>query len=424
MRVLFQKFVLFLILFSVAVSAEYNGTINNNTANTSGIYTGIYAATYSQYCSTNSTCISGDRCITDYDGTSSGSYSGWCASSSETRCRHDDDYYGSGSSALCANTTVKRTCSSGVWNTEFCTSTHTCSSGNCSAPSSSGTGTSSPGSSNVTNVTTKGKVASLKILSVPDAEILQGSSATKTLEVKNDGELPLYNISAKVTGIDWATISPSKVDNLSINATATFIVGFVVPKSATVKTYDATSEITTSNASVKPTAGFKLKVLPTNETVETEILPSYSRYLSVLQELENNITELKNKGANTTSLENSLASIKSKLNEVNASLAAKDYFRANELLSAVGTSVEAFKSALVATEVPKPLDLVFIVIVITIVVAAAGVLAYLFWPVKDEGYAGKVTPKEKKEGLLKKLEKMLRKEKKEDNFRYDYRSKN
>lgn len=418
-----------LLLLLWPVTAEYNGTLNNNTANTTGIYTGLYAATYGQYCNSNATCVPGDRCFFDYDGTSSGSYAGWCAVSSETRCRHDSTYTSAGSTDVCANTTVKRVCTAGSWENETCTSTNVCSSGSCVAPSAT-SGTTGPSSSTNTTTNTSAKTyktASLKIVSSIDVDIVQGYSATKLLDVKNDGELMLYNISAALSGIgNWTTISPSRIANLTINATGTFVAGFVIPKNATVQSYDVTIELSTSNASVKPTGTFKLKVLPSNETVETQITPAYDAYLLLVQELERNITDLQSKGANTTALTALLTTIKEQLSEVNASLAAKDYFKANQLLASVGASMESLKSNVATTELPKPPDYLFFGIVGVVVLAVIGGLAYVLWPVKEAaGYTEKGwSPKEKKEGILDKLKnKFKKKEKQQDEFKYEYKGK-
>src|SRR3989338_7080364 len=134
------KFLIFLMLslFPIANAVIVGNISSTTTQNSSGIVTGIWGSSYNFYCNANSGCQPGDICIIDYDGNSanfSGTvYTGWCHSSSETRCKHESTYTASGSK-LCDGSA--RSCTSGTWTSTTCNSNQTCSAGECVASSSS-----------------------------------------------------------------------------------------------------------------------------------------------------------------------------------------------------------------------------------------------------------------------------------------------
>lgn len=366
-----------LLLLSIAVNAETPGTINRTTANTTGIFTGLFAVTLSPYCSLNTSCQQEDACLTDFDGTSSGSSSGWCVPGVETRCRHDNDWYGSGSAALCANTTVKRVCTSGAWSTEFCTGTDACLGGNCTA--------------NATTTTTTVavryyKTASLSAAEMPPVNVTQGESNATYLLVSNTGEFALFNITP-LFPFDWIRASPDRLEKLNTNLSFVFSVNITAPADAAPKIYAMNVSITTNNASLKPTSTFTLTVFPSAQTVETTIAPAYLSSKILLNAIEQNVTVLRTKGANTAEAEQRLAAIRTKLQAMKDALDAQDHFRASQLLDEIRSDTAALQEKVAAIEVPLPpkggIDL-FTLLGIAVGLIAAAVLGYLLWPVPEK----------------------------------------
>jgi len=306
---------------------------------------------------------------------------------------HNGIWY-SGSTPIysyCPGNSTRRWCSSGNWSSETCA--HGCVNGTCQSASTT------DGTTSYDNVTTT-QTASITIISYPsDFNITQNETTTKSLKVKNNGDFILYNITLELSGTDFHSITPNKINNMSINAENTFSINFRVPANATVKEYTVTATVKTSNSSASASASFKIKVLPSEETVETDIIPLYQGCLAIMEELENNITKLEEKGVNTTDIRTLFNSINDKLNQTNSSLENEDYYTANQLLNDANNLIEELKG-MIATAEPVGIDLI-IVIVIILIIAIAGIIAYLFWPVR-QGYKYKESGTDVKD-LLKKI---------------------
>ncbi len=386
-----SKSLIFLVifLFPIANAATTGNISQTTTQNSTFIVTGIWGSSYNFYCDNNSSCQPGDKCILDYDSNSANfsgtAYKGWCVSSGESSCRHENTFFASGSKRCDVEA---RSCSNGVWTSTACASNQTCSSGECVASSSSSSssgssGTPSPTTSQTTATTTQVSLV-LKISSVPpDFNITQGSSALKEVTVQNTGNNTASGVSLSISGVDWYTITPSSV-NISKSSSSTFTINFVVPIDADVKEYTVTA--TASNGTETVSSTFKLRVLPSSETVEKVIIPLYDEYLSLLNQLENNITELRSKGADVTDLNNILNSIREKLSQASSSMNDQDYFTANVLLEDAKRLLDDLQVKITNT-VPPQFNILFIIIPAAIGLVA--VLAYLFWPVGPAKQPGK-----------------------------------
>ncbi len=373
------KFFIFLMLFLFPiVNAVTTGNVSLTTTQNASIVTGVWGSSYNFYCNANGTCIPGDKCILDYDGTSSGSNQGWCTASSETRCRHDDTFYTSGNKICTDSNSKARTCVSGAWTTATCNSTQTCSSGDCVASSGSTSGSSS-GSGSSSNATAPAKKSELSITAVPDNfDIVQGNSVLKQVTVKNTGNISLPTVSLAVSGIDGSTVTPAST-NISKDLSVTFTINFTVPENAEVKEYEVTA--TAKNESVSASRTFKIRVLPSNKTVESNLIPLYNQYVSLISQLESNISDLASKGANVTELRNILNSIKDKLSQTNSSLSSQDYFKANALLNETKQLISQLQEKISTTK-PQEFKIDLIYIIIPVIIGVAAVLAYLFWPTR------------------------------------------
>jgi hypothetical protein len=121
-----------------------------------------------------------------------------------------------------------------------------------------------------------------------------------------------------------------------------------------------------------------MKVIPSEETVQKEILPRYELLLLTVADFESAVSTLKEAGKDTTELSKILGAIKSRLEEVNASLANKDYFTASQLMDSTQLLMEEFRTELGKSESSQS-NLVFMVGILAIVIVSSAIL-YLFWP--------------------------------------------
>ncbi len=365
------SFIFALIILPFALAETTNTSSSWNFT----IATGVTGTTLS-YCNATADC-GPYACFLDWDLTSGGGYQGWCNATSVTKCynngtAYSDTYY------ECASGTTRRTCSSGAWVTTACSSS--CSSGNCTT--SAGSSSSSGGSASFTYTLN----SSIKLVSFPvDFSITQNESVSKTVQAKNDGNKTLYNVTLKLAGIDnsWFIISPAKFNVSYKDATHTFTINISVPANADVKTYYITINVTASNSSAYAASNFSMKVLPSNKTVETEIVPRLSNYSLLVTVFEGNITALSQKGVDIHAMESILNDIKSRLNEADADIKSQNYFAAKQKLDEAKSLMDSLSSKIATAELPEPpkIDFVFY-IVIAVVVAVAGILLYLFWPTK------------------------------------------
>ncbi len=383
-----HKFLILLTLFLLPIAnAATTGNISTATVqNSTAVVTGVWGSSYIFYCNSASTCQPGDKCILDYDDNSANfsgtAYKGWCVPSSETRCRHENTFTASGGK-LCDG--GARSCSSSAWTTTTCSANQTCTNGDCVASSSAsstgsgGGGASSGNATTTTIITTLPKSSEISITSVPDDfGIVQGGSALKNVTVKNIGNISLSSVSLVLSGIDWYAVMPSGT-NISKDLSFTFTINFTAPENAEVKEYEVT--VTAKNDTISVSRSFKIRVLPSNATVESVIIPLYNEYISNISNLENRLAELKSKGADVTELQNVLNTIKDKLNQANSSLSSQDYFTANVLLNDIKQLVRDFEAKAAEAKTSEfKIDIIYIIVPVAVGIIA--VLAYLFWPTK------------------------------------------
>lgn len=369
---------MFLLILSSLTFAETTNTTSywNITA-----VTGLTGTTYA-YCNTTANCGS-YTCFLDWDSASAGGYIGWCNATSITNCYHNDTAYSS-SYSECASTTIKRICSSGTWTTETCSSA--CSGGTCTATTTTTTTIGSSTGSTTFN-TTYTTVSSIKLVSSPaDFNIVQNETTFKTVEVKNNGTKALLNMSLKLSGIDsnWFSIIPDKFKSTPEGTTNTFMINISVPADAEIKTYVISINAVTSNESVYVASSFSMKVLPNSKTIKTDIIPRFLEYQSLIPVLEKNVTNLKQKGVDTSLMESILNNLKSKMNQVDSDIKSQDNFAAKQNLDEAKNLISNLNSRIDSAVIPVPLmpKMDFTLYIIAAAVVVSGILLYLFWPVK------------------------------------------
>lgn len=401
-RISLMILIFFACFIAVPAYAEVTGILNLSTSNTTGIITGLYGTSYSPYCTVNITCATGDMCIYDWDGTSAtfqGTvYSGWCVSSATTQCMSNDTWYAAGSH--CFGYLVRTCASGGTWSgtTDCSTTNQTCSSGVCTTPITNGGG----GTTSSTNI------SSISITLYPsDFNITQGETVRKIIRVNNTGTLALSNVQISLSGIlsNYYSFDTTIYNTIGQKLSKNFTLIFAIPASAVVGNYTIIINITTSNVSARDSKTFSLKILPSNTTI-AGINSTYISYLSIVDDLEKNISALEANGTDVSSLRSSLNNIKSKLNQTNSSLASRDYFTAQTLLDNINSLINNLKTSIAnAVIIPgnvtagnatgnvtggpwfvfPELPWLYIGIAIVVIVVII-ILIYLFWPEKEKEY--------------------------------------
>jgi hypothetical protein len=420
-----NKFVLllaFFLLYSFIVFAETTGSINVTTQPNATPTTGLFGYTV-DFCNTDSDCF-GYKCFVDFDGTAGGGKSGWCNATSITSCYSAGTTISSGvlpaltGSGICVSNTTYRTCTNGVWSAATsCASGETCSgNGTCAAAAATTTTTTSgSGAGTGTNATTTTLTPKIQFTqTISDFEIVQGETTTKTVVVNNNGDLALGSVLLELSGITWYTVSPASFSNISKGNSGTFTLTFSPANDTEVKSYSVTATVKT-NTTATASFTFNVKVAPSNETIQQQVLPNYDQYLQLIAEYEKNLTELESQGYNVSAAKSILNTLKTKIQEVNQSLAGSDYFSASTTLSEMRVLFDELNSNLAnLTKTEKGTD--FTIFIAIIIIAVAGVLAYLFWPTKSrETIILKKVETEKQQSSENELLKRLLKKKDEKN---------
>ncbi len=381
MMIYSKGFLLLILLFS---AVGFSDVQENTTFRNLTIVTGAFGSTVN-YCNATAQC-GAYSCFLDYDSVSSDNFQGYCRTSSNTDCTHNGTWNITGSDAgACKNDTHKWVCSSGTWAGSICSGG--CSSGACitatptPAPSS-GTGSSTSNTTSTPTPTpTSTPLPLMKITSpIESFNITEGESVVKSATVKNDGTVTAYNATISLDGIEssWYNASPSKFDSIAGGISKTFIVNITIPKDAVIKDYTVTYRITAGSANAS--AAFTLRLLPSEQTVEEEIIPLFGNTTEKLAELEKDINRLESGGANVDELKTLAASIKSKLDMTQTNIDNENYFEAAQSLRDADNLIKGLKAKIESAVIP-PKELPLREIIIVVVVMVIGLVAYLFWPV-------------------------------------------
>jgi len=382
-------FSIILLILSSATIAETTGSINVTTQGNISPTTGLYGYTV-DFCNSDSECFD-YKCFLDFDGSAGGGKAGWCNQTTITSCYSAGTTINSGilptptGLSICVTNTTYRTCTNGNWSAATsCASGQTCSgNGTCSEPAAAVGGGGGAGGETGTNVTTTLKASVEVLQAIADFEIVQGETATKNATVKNNGDLVLGSVLLELTGITWYSTDPTSFTRLNKTDNATFKVVFAPPNDTEVKSYSVQATVKTNYTDATASFTFNIKVLPSNETIQKQVIPTYEEYVLLIGEYEKNITVLEREGYNVTEAKSVLNTLKAKIQEVNLSLAGNDYFSASTKLTEMKSLFEELNNNLAKlTKEEQKGDLtIFIIIAIIIVVA---VIAYLFWPAKEK----------------------------------------
>lgn len=388
-----------LLLVSIAYS-EFTGTINTTTlanSNFSAI-TGLFGYTV-RFCDAQNQC-SGYNCYLDYDGevddSDTSQPAGACNATSTNFCFHDTKWVAAGTN-ICNTNVTYRTCltnETGKWSDlNTCASGETCSAsadnaGNCTAVTASSSSSSSGGGSS-SDTTLKYSIS--LVSGISDFEAMQGGTILRVAKFKNNGNITLTNVTIVLDIPEsWYGANPPKFANINQGKEDQFNVTFFIPKDTAIKSYQANAEIKTHKSNVSANFSFLIKVTPSNETVQTTLIPKYNELIAALQLMEDNISSLNLTGideGNITYFRNIAETIRSKINQVNLSVERGDYFTANSLLSEAELLLNELNEAIKTAKTPeKPFDLL-LVSVIAFVIIIVLFLMYLLLPQRKKKVA-------------------------------------
>ncbi|MBI2232439.1 MAG: hypothetical protein HYU56_00830 [Candidatus Aenigmarchaeota archaeon] len=381
--------------------AEFTGTINITTLTNSSysVVTGLLGYTV-KYCEIESQCF-GYRCYNDYDGevddSDTSQPSGVCNATSTTFCFHDNKWLAAATNVCNSNVTY-RTCltnETGKWSgLNTCASGETCSAGadnagNCTAASSSSSSSSGSGGGSSSDTTLKHSIS--LVSGISDFEAMQGGTILRTAKFKNNGNITLTNVTIVLDVPEsWYGANPPKFASINQGKEDQFNITFFIPKDAAIKNYQVNAEIKTHKSNVSATFSFLIKVTPSNETVQTTLVPKYSELVAALQLVEDNISLLNLTGideGNITYFRNVAETIRSKINQVNLSLERGDYFTANSLLNEAELLLNDLTEAIKNVKTPeKPFDLLLVSVVAFVIIIVI-FLMYLLVPQRKKKVA-------------------------------------
>lgn len=369
-----------LLLLSSFAFAEASGDINLSSLRqpiTSGVY-GYSAGNCTQNYGNPPAGCGTYICFFVAGSTNNGS----CRPPSNTDCYESLAWRTTGSGgASCKNTTHKWSCSSGTWAASECT--NGCSSGACSNTTTTTAASSSSSSNSNTNSTTITYALSM-VSGIDNFNMTQGNTTVKSVTVNNTGKGAVTNVALSMSGVSWATVTPSSFASMALKETKTFTIGFAPPADAQVKAYNVTYIASGVESGASVSGIFTLSLLPTEATVNEVIKPRYDAYLLKIQALEANITSLKNSGAIVQELESLLAQIKAKINETSSSIESGDYFTASVAMDEADALVQTLQDKLT-----KPPELpVLLIAAAVIIIAIVGVIIYMAMPPGESGKSG------------------------------------
>lgn len=255
------------------------------------------------------------------------------------------------------------------------------------------------------NVTAAAKY--LDITSYPTlVSVVQGSTNSTKVTVKNINTTRGQDVKLTVENINstWFSSTPALlIGMLPLNST-NFTVLFSVPADAEVKDYSAKFTAISNFANVSKT--FTLRVLPRAET-KVEINATLASFKQNMTELWGDINQSAEKGINVTLANATFFLLKALIDQAQTNINQGDYNSAYYLFDNIRTlfnttriqlnqAIEEYESKGLLGWLKWPViqlpSGMLLYLVIFGGIAAAIILAYLFWPVKTEKEKPTVEP--------------------------------
>ncbi|HDI02756.1 MAG TPA: hypothetical protein ENF95_01330 [Candidatus Aenigmarchaeota archaeon] len=248
--------------------------------------------------------------------------------------------------------------------------------------------------------------------------IAQGENETFTINVENIGDVDEEDLTLEIEGIpdSWYNYTPSQLDIDSIDEDD-FTVTISIPEDATIKKYSILFKVSNENVSDKKNS--TLIVMPSEETKST-IDEMYETFLENYTSIEEKLHEMARSGKNTTRLNETLQSLKEKLDEFGNLIESNDYFNAAQKINEINALFELAKTLVEATEeevkttvaqTEKAPNLIWISVGVVVIIII-GFLAYIFLPPPKQTYAVKkvkYAPPGAKKPLIQEIKKLIEK---------------
>ncbi len=230
--------------------------------------------------------------------------------------------------------------------------------------------------------------STLKYLEIVDpgiTNVIQNTTNTTKVIVKNTNNTKTQNISLSLESINsaWLSITPSVANLVLAQSNATFTITFNIPSSADVADY--TGLLRASSSFTNVTKNFTLRVLPGLARI-AEINNTVATFKVNLTELETQINQSRQQGYNVSTVEATFNQLKTLVDQADRKVNSGDYFGASQLFDQIenlfSQADDQLKSA---SKVSSSLLLpgfgdIFVYIIIGLGVGGGAFLAYLFWP--------------------------------------------
>jgi hypothetical protein len=233
--------------------------------------------------------------------------------------------------------------------------------------------------------------------------VIQGSTNSTNVTVKNINTTRGQDVKLTVKNINstWFATTPALVASmLPLNST-NFTVLFSVPADAEVKDYSANFTAISNYANISKT--FTLRVLPSVET-KTEINATLASFKQNMTELWGEINQSAASGVNVTIANSTFLQLKALIDQAQTHINNGDYNSALYLFGNIRTLFNTTRTQLNQAlqeheaktwfkwpTIKLPTGMLLYVLIFG-GIAAAVILAYLFWPVKTEKQKPTVEP--------------------------------
>ena len=254
-------------------------------------------------------------------------------------------------------------------------------------------------------------LAALSFVQTPTSvEVVQNSTATREIKVKNNGNVA-QNVTIEIEGLDSSWYSFDKTTALVLGGrNESFSVTFNIAN-FDVKDYPAKFNAKGPNGTISQ--DFTLRILPSDST-KVKINDTIALYKLDVSKLESKFDEIKAKINNTGAIEQKLNELKVAVKQAEDYVASNNYFQAQQTFETIKGLIAEVESQLKVAEAPAETKLsknVVYVVVGIVIVIVVGIFAYLFWPKRgfkpqtEYEYGGPIG----KEGLFDKLKNLINK---------------
>jgi len=238
----------------------------------------------------------------------------------------------------------------------------------------------SSGGGAATTTTVKKKY--LTITEYPEkVEIEQGKRKTINIEVKNEDDWEFQDVTLKVIEINssWITVIPANAVEIEPLKTKEYRITFEISEDAEIKDYSGEFQASSSFETKKQS--FTLSVIP-GPDLQLTINSTIEDYQNQIQQLEDEIDTMKNKGYNITEAEQKLKELKDEFNKLLTYRDGGNYKSAYGLLGNTGNLLNQTTSIL-SGAIALPTVLLGVVESKWVLSGLFGVLfivgAYTFW---------------------------------------------